>query len=75
MVANWCEVYPANEQNPAKVKFGDYPSGKEIIEKLQDVGMISMFEDISNYEVDADCSFIAVYGAKSGELLYRFEIE
>lgn len=72
-MTNWFEIYPG--QNETKIKFGDYPTKREIIEKLQNTGMISLDADINSYDIDADCSFIGIYNAKSGELIYKYEIE
>lgn len=72
-MANWFEIYP--EENGAELEFSDYPTKREIFEKLQNTGILSLDADISSYEVDSDCSFINVYNTNIGDLVYKFEIK
>lgn len=72
-MAVWFEIYP--EENGAGFEFNDFPGKREIFEKLQNSGILSLDADINNYEVDSDCSFINVYNTKFGELVYKLEIK
>lgn len=74
MSAIWYEIYPV-ENKKNKVELNDYPSNREVFEKLQRIGILHRNADIDNYEFDNDCSFINMYDNKTGELLYKFEIE